>query len=34
MLSALLKRHRESIGMTQEELADAAGVSARMISDV
>jgi predicted ATPase/transcriptional regulator with XRE-family HTH domain len=33
-LSALLKRHRESIGMTQEELADAAGVSARTISDV
>jgi predicted ATPase/DNA-binding XRE family transcriptional regulator len=32
-LAALLKRHRAAAGLTQEELAERAGVSARTISD-
>jgi transcriptional regulator with XRE-family HTH domain len=32
-LAALLKRHRAASGLTQEELAERAGVSARTISD-
>jgi predicted ATPase/transcriptional regulator with XRE-family HTH domain len=33
-LSALLRRHRRSVGLTQEELAERAGISSRTISDV
>lgn len=33
-LGVLLRRHRASSGLTQEELADHAGISARTISDV
>lgn len=33
-LGVLLRRHRERAGVTQEELADRAGVSARTISDI
>jgi predicted ATPase/DNA-binding XRE family transcriptional regulator len=33
-LGGLLRRHREAAGLTQEELAERAGVSARTISDV
>ena len=33
-LGSLLRRHREAAGLTQEELADRAHVSARTISDV
>src|SRR6188768_840130 len=33
-LGRLLRRHREQARLTQEELADRAGVSARTISDI
>jgi predicted ATPase/DNA-binding XRE family transcriptional regulator len=33
-LGSLLRRHREAAGLTQEELADRAGVSTRAISDI
>ena len=33
-LGGLLRRHRDAAGLTQEELAERAGVSARTISDV
>src|SRR5690242_20610846 len=33
-LGSLLRRHREAAGLTQEELADRARVSARTISDI
>jgi predicted ATPase/DNA-binding XRE family transcriptional regulator len=33
-LGGLLRRQRESTGLTQEELADLAGVSARTVSDI
>jgi transcriptional regulator with XRE-family HTH domain len=33
-LGVLLRRHREGAGLTEEELADRAGVSARTVSDI
>ncbi len=33
LLGALLRRHRATAGLTQEELAERAGISARTISD-
>jgi len=33
-LSANIKKHREQLGITQEKLAEAAGISANMINDI
>ena len=33
-LSVNIKKHREQIGITQEKLAEAAGISANMINDI
>ena len=33
-LSANIKKHREQSGLTQEKLAEAAGISANMINDI
>ncbi|OLT13563.1 hypothetical protein BJF78_21825 [Pseudonocardia sp. CNS-139] len=33
-LGALVRRHRTALGLTQEELAEAAGISARSLSDM
>ena len=33
-LGGLLRRHRDAAGLTQEELAERAGISSRTISDV
>ena len=34
VLSANIKRHRESHGLTQEKLAEKAGISAHMVNDI
>ena len=34
LLGALLRRHRAAVGLTQEQLAERAGISARTVSDV
>jgi transcriptional regulator with XRE-family HTH domain len=33
-LSANIKRHRENLGLTQEKLAEKAGLSANMVNDI
>ena len=33
-LSANIKKHREKLGLTQEKLAEQAGISANMINDI
>ena len=33
-LSANIKKHRESTGLTQEKLAEKAGISANMVNDI